>query len=407
MQSIIECIYQNKVQTFYFRRQARRQNNGSPGSAKQEVPSLSTLELPNQFPSRHPLAPTMQTALPDTRSTTGSDRKRCPEDNVEEDQAVTEARQIFHATAMQRFRTRKLALDSENFGMTSKIATTIDFSTLSTRLKEKPLIKVMKLILHRICVLTAEGVRACPGAEDTKNVHVRVFLASYMIAHHPTKVFESIHAREADLQVASTAMLKVFDALVGAISSSNQGDRCEDAIKVALPFPGVLHTYLKAFEVWKLQDEAKLTDRIRHALIALYEAENHLDDEDSDTAKMRAEFQHQQDRLRTKMVQIAGEAALKAFDDSRGVSAAGGGSLKAAESSTEGGYSTMSSVTLSAQAATRGGGYSALPKRMSNQQLAHELLLDPSFTLDGHGGSRGENPVHAKIRNSFHVSLPK
>lgn len=41
---------------------------------------------------------------------------------------------------------------------------------------------------------------------------------------------------------------------------------------------------------------------------------------------------------------------------------------------------------------------------MTNEQLAHELLLDSSFTLDKYGGCRGENPVHSKIRASFEVN---
>ena len=50
-------------------------------------------------------------------------------------------------------------------------------------------------------------------------------------------------------------------------------------------------------------------------------------------------------------------------------------------------------------------GYSALPRRMTNEQLAHEVLLNPSFTLDEHGTAHDESPVHAKIRNSFHVAF--
>ena len=31
--------------------------------------------------------------------------------------------------------------------------------------------------------------------------------------------------------------------------------------------------------------------------------------------------------------------------------------------------------------------YTAFPWKMTNEQLAHELLLDPAFTLDEFGGS--------------------
>ena len=43
---------------------------------------------------------------------------------------------------------------------------------------------------------------------------------------------------------------------------------------------------------------------------------------------------------------------------------------------------------------------------MTNEQLAHELLLDPAFTLDEHGGARVEHSSpHAKIRSSFHLAF--
>ncbi|KAJ1495117.1 hypothetical protein T484DRAFT_1763512 [Baffinella frigidus] len=89
----------------------------------------------------------------------GPPRKRSRKHSPEE------LKEIRYATAMQRFRTHKLAADGEKFGMTSAVAKAIPFADLSTRLRDTALIKVMKLTLHRVCVLTAEGVRSCPGAE--------------------------------------------------------------------------------------------------------------------------------------------------------------------------------------------------------------------------------------------------
>ena len=39
---------------------------------------------------------------------------------------------------------------------------------------------------------------------------------------------------------------------------------------------------------------------------------------------------------------------------------------------------------------------------MTNEQLAHELLLDSKFQLDESGGCSVENPVFHRIRESFH-----
>ena len=42
---------------------------------------------------------------------------------------------------------------------------------------------------------------------------------------------------------------------------------------------------------------------------------------------------------------------------------------------------------------------------MTNEQLAHELLLDPTFQLDESGGCSVENPVFLSIRESFHKAF--
>ena len=42
---------------------------------------------------------------------------------------------------------------------------------------------------------------------------------------------------------------------------------------------------------------------------------------------------------------------------------------------------------------------------MTNDQLAHELLLDPTFQLDESGGCSVENPVFHSIRESFHKAF--
>jgi hypothetical protein len=180
------------------------------------------------------------------------------------------------STVFTRCRTYKLVKDVHKYGITSTAAKTIPFEQLSTRLRDTSVIKTMKLLLHRVCVLTAEGVRTCPGSEETKNVNVRVFLASFMIAYRSTNVFESMHKRENDLQVAAIEMLKVFDMICYDIYKRSPAADSSQAVKKAINFPGVLHNYLKAFQTWKIADEAKLTARIKHALNALYQAESHL-----------------------------------------------------------------------------------------------------------------------------------
>jgi hypothetical protein len=42
---------------------------------------------------------------------------------------------------------------------------------------------------------------------------------------------------------------------------------------------------------------------------------------------------------------------------------------------------------------------------MTNEQMAHELLMDPTFQLDDAGGCYAENPVYHRIRETFHQAF--
>lgn len=124
--------------------------------------------------------------------------------------------------------------------------------------------------------------------------------------------------------------------------------------------------------------QAKLSCRIKHALIALYQAELHLPADEPIDSTLKIEFRTQIERLRSKLQQIAGSDALAEFDHNR-----------------------ASGIAVSSPACANGV-YAALPGRMTNEQLAHELLFDPAFQLDDSGGCSVENPVYHRIRESFH-----
>lgn len=209
-----------------------------------------------------------------------------------------------------------------------------------------------------------------------------------MIAFHKARAFEEVNSLGENLIKAALAMLEVFEKLCGALRALPPGADPADAVKAALTFPKLLHEYLTAFQAWKRSDGEKMTQRIKHALSALYKAEAHLEESDPETPALRADLQGQQARLRAKLLQIAGKEAPQAVDAARAQqhSAAAPPAAGAAAQAVEGGGE---------------GAYSAQPKRVTNQKLAHELLLDPAFTLDENGGCDWDNPVHKKIQKSL------
>ena len=299
------------------------------------------------------------------------------------------------AETLQFYRTTKLAIDNAMHGMSSKRAKDMLFPELHLKLCEPSVITTVKKILDRICTLTVDGFRICPGSVSNKDVKIRVFLASFMTAHHPDNVFEIMNTRENELVKRSRALVKVWDKITTAIISSKNIVDVTNAAAASIQFQGLVFYYLKAFTEWKLPDELKLSARITHAIVALFEAENHIIDEDDGSEVLRKDMRSQMNRLCGKLVKIGGEKALTTLN------------AKIA--------TYPKSVTLTHvkdETGEEGGvvstsGYSTLPKRMTNEQLAQELLLDPNFKLDEHGGCGGENPVHTKIRNSFHKAFWK
>ena len=77
----------------------------------------------------------------------------------------------------------------------------------------------------------------------------------------------------------------------------------------------MLFDYFKCFYAWKKPDEAKLVCRIKHALIALYNAQDLLPYNELDNSNIIIEFKTQIERLRNKLQQLAGLETLIQFDE--------------------------------------------------------------------------------------------
>ena len=256
------------------------------------------------------------------------------------------------------------------------------FEALVVFLREKPIIAVTKAILQRVHMLSTFRHGSPKMALAPGNVNVRVVLAAFMVAFRPTHVFEAMAQLEQTLYESALPLVKKFEEIVKSIAI-NKGFSGVP-LDLTKDFALLLFEYLRNFKAWKVPDEAKLTCRIKHALIALYQAEDHLPPDEPHDSKLKVEFRTQIERLRGKLYQIAGPKALKEFDDAK----------------QRDDYSSV--VTNKCEAITA---YSALPGRLTNEHLAHELLLNHTFQLDDAGGCSVENPVYHRIRQSFHQAF--
>lgn len=190
----------------------------------------------------------------------------------------------------------------------------------------------------------------------TGTVHVKIFFATYLIALHPNHTFEVENELSRAVFQTSLPMITAFEHLVREMS----GGECIHLIKSepAAGIPQLFCAYLRAFKAWKTADEKRLSDKIIASLLDLEEAERHLQNNPIQ-AELRARLVEQQERLKDKLKIIAGDQGLKDYEE----------------------------ASKQALASRRVQGVQGVPNSgMTNEQLAHELLLDPNFRMD-------ENPV--------------
>jgi hypothetical protein len=230
----------------------------------------------------------------------------------------------------------------------------------------------MKRILH-LCALTQELPESFRGQE----FNIRVFVASYMIVLQPSHVFESIGAVERELIDSGNAVVSCWEDLCQCL---RDGPRSHDSLAT---FPTLLETYYEKFRNWKVPDEAKLVLRIRHALSALYAARHHLPPDEPADSRLLLEFNTQIVRLTNKLRQIGGQAQV----DEMQARLDAGEFVMGVPPAIQQGY-----------VAPRG---TALPERMDNEQLAHELLLDPAFEINDAGTGSEVSPVAQRIRDTY------
>ena len=254
------------------------------------------------------------------------------------------------------------------------------FDQLVPYLREMRVISTTKTCLERIHRLAVLACRAQKDPAAPETVSVRVFLAGYMIAYRPTHVFESMGELEQKLFDASKPVLEHFRQLCYVVQRNPTKPFGTYCMVHSKEFPDKLFTYLGRFREWKVPDEMKLRSRIKHALVAMYQGMSHLPADEAPDSKLNTEFKTQIRRLRTKLVQIAGEEALAEFERENP-------NCKAVDGE----------IVVSAKTST-------LPSKMTNEQLAHELLLDPMFQLR-EDGTATENPIFQQIRQSFHKAF--
>ena len=268
-------------------------------------------------------------------------------------------------------------------GMTDRI-NTVSFEEMVVMLRLRPVIRVTKALLQRVHIAAGIISPLPSGQNDIPNVNVRVFLAHYMTSGKPNHVFEEPDKPlETDLREASVELHECFNKIIDQLTARKAFHAIDaDLVQSFLP---LLMGYLRKFKLWKIPDEAKLTLRIQHALIALMTATQHLPSDEAPDSRLRVELVTQTDRLRNKLRQIAGPAKLLEFDQNHAQRI------------------VLASVDTPGRIALRYPGGWPVPKDSDNEMLAHQLLRDPGFAIPD--GGWNSNSICKFISDQFTIAF--
>ncbi len=231
-------------------------------------------------------------------------------------------------------------------------------------LSDPPVVDVVKKFMGRLH--RHASARHKNSKRDIDRKMVGVMLAAYLIVYHPGCVFDpQLGDAERDLIDLSRRLVERVEWIALCVLESGSFHGVSHELTAnALP---LLDDFFERFWLWRIHDREKLKPRIKEALISLEDSHamfhhHHRDEESEKNASLVAELKGQIKNLREKLVLIAGRRELEKFDESRKEAR----ERNAHENKAENHCTT-------------------------NEQLAHELLLDPAFQLPDSGIHEGDD----------------
>jgi hypothetical protein len=141
--------------------------------------------------------------------------------------------------------TMALALEFTQNGISLSGALETSFEILSARLRQDKVIDACGDMLLRVIQLA--NWRRNDQPLISGSVNVKVFLAAYMIATHPSHVFEMVGDLASKVLSASRPMLECFHDTATALGAGVSWPLVRK--DVAKQLPALLHTYLRTFKV--------------------------------------------------------------------------------------------------------------------------------------------------------------
>ena len=249
--------------------------------------------------------------------------------------------------------------------------------------------------LHMTCIARHRD-RVYPNPENVFNV--RVFLASYLVVFHPSKSFEDLPAARKLFDTAF-AMVNAFLGFGQAILSSSTKAVSECLTSCTETFPLLLDEYRRLFNDWKKVDAVKLVTRMEKALFALYTSESIIVERgEGDQAESLGQIRATIKALSRKMDTVGGPGTLARFHLTPP------GTRRSGPAAGEAGEASVPDVPLarSSRLTLPSAIHIVTSTRLTNEQIAHELLLNPLFQFQRTGNDGSADASTNEICNVFH-----
>ncbi|KAJ3047818.1 hypothetical protein HK097_011147 [Rhizophlyctis rosea] len=172
---------------------------------------------------------------------------------TENDHAIESVRFDAAASVQQWWRRKKVApvlKGFQRFGLTASKAKSMSFEKLVRLVRSEALIKAVGRVLLRTKKMVSGGAAA---AAQWKNPS-RVFLSAYMIYGHPNELMAGVGPEEEALAHCATGMLSDLEALLTTYKST------DSLTTLVQRFFSSWLAFYNTFESWKSADSRKLVD---------------------------------------------------------------------------------------------------------------------------------------------------
>ena len=239
---------------------------------------------------------------------------------------------------------------------------------LGKQVRQADVIAAAQHTLRYIHMLAAFRHGSPPRREVPEFISVRVYLAAYLMVYKQSSAFERMRALETALLSAAAPLVERVRVICEEVSMRGTFEAVP--FELTKDFNTMLYAYVAAFVRWKAPDELKLCTRLRHRLNALYDSLELLGE--SDPALLEGLIRNAE-AMRSTMQQVSGIEAVLLFDRER--------------------------RQTKRNAAVVGARW---PRKLSEEQLQHEMLLDSTFQLPVHSA---KDPISKTLADAFWRSL--